>query len=64
MTKLPLKQLVLYLALSFVPIQSLASIQPLFQFAAGLLNKGQFPESDRYTTDDDIVVLTNDGVEL
>ncbi|MGI9278545.1 MAG: alpha/beta fold hydrolase [Endozoicomonas sp.] len=64
MTKLPLKQLVLYLALSFVPIQSLASIQPLFQFAAGLLNKGQFPESDRYTTDDDIVILTNDGVEL
>lgn len=64
MSKRLLKLLVLHLALSLFPLHSFASIQPLFQFAAGLLNNGQFPESDRYTTDDDIVILTNDGVEL
>lgn len=64
MSKRLVKLLVLNLALSLFPLHSLASEQPLFQFAAGLLNNGQFPESDRYTTDDDIVILTNDGTEL
>ncbi|WP_079253848.1 alpha/beta fold hydrolase [Endozoicomonas arenosclerae] len=64
MSHFRISHLILYLSLSLFPVLSQANIKPLFQFAAGLLNKGQFPESDRYTTDDDIVILTNDGVEL
>jgi len=37
---------------------------PLLRFAAGFLNEGVFPESSLYTTDDDIVITANDGVEL
>ncbi|MCL6269905.1 acyl esterase [Sansalvadorimonas sp. 2012CJ34-2] len=39
-------------------------IKGLFNFAAGLLNHGVFPESELYTTDDDIIITASDGVEL
>jgi predicted acyl esterase len=37
---------------------------PIFSFAAGLLNQGVFPQSDAYTTDDDITIYADDGVNL
>jgi predicted acyl esterase len=37
---------------------------PIFSFAAGLLNKGVFPTSPLYTTDDDLVIYGDDGVNL
>lgn len=37
---------------------------PILSFAAGLLNEGVFPQSDAYTTDDDIVIYAEDGVNL
>ncbi|MRI34923.1 acyl esterase [Endozoicomonas sp. OPT23] len=37
---------------------------PIIRFAAGLLNQGIFPESELYTTDDDIIIQTRDGVDL
>ena len=37
---------------------------PIIRFAAGVLNQGIFPQSDLYTTDDDIVIDAVDGVEL
>ena len=36
----------------------------LLRFAAGFLNEGVFPVSDAYTTDDDVVIVAHDGVEL
>lgn len=37
---------------------------PILGFAAGLLNQGVFPQSDAYTTDDDITIYAEDGVNL
>ena len=37
---------------------------PALSFAAGLLDKGVFPQSDLYTTDDDISIIADDGVNL
>ena len=37
---------------------------PIIRFAAGFLNQGIFPQSDLYSTDDDIVIEAADGVEL
>ncbi len=37
---------------------------PIISFAAGLLNEGVFPESDLYTTDDDINITASDGINL
>ncbi|QIZ82837.1 acyl esterase [Bermanella marisrubri] len=37
---------------------------PIISFAAGLLNQGVFPKSDAYTTDDDIEIIADDGVNL
>jgi len=37
---------------------------PIFRFAAGLLSQGVFPESDLYTTDDDLIITANDGIQL
>ncbi|KZY39940.1 MULTISPECIES: alpha/beta fold hydrolase [unclassified Oleiphilus] len=37
---------------------------PALSFVAGLLNQGIFPTSDAYTTNDDIIVEANDGVDL
>lgn len=37
---------------------------PILSFAAGLLNQGVFPQSSAYTTDDDITILADDGVNL
>ena len=37
---------------------------PIISFAAGLLNKGIFPQSDQYTTDDEITIIAEDGVNL
>ena len=48
-----------------IPQSSNASeLLPLIRFTAGLLNKGIFPQSDAYTTHDDIMILTNDNVKL
>ena len=41
-----------------------SALEPAVSFIAGLLNVGVFPESDAYTTDDDIVIVADDGVEL
>lgn len=51
---------------------SLVSVKPhantLFEnivsLLAGVLNIGVFPESDLYTTDDDIIIVADDGVTL
>lgn len=37
---------------------------PIISFAAGFLNKGIFPESEAYTTDDAISIEAEDGVNL
>jgi len=37
---------------------------PIISFAAGLLNTGVFPQSELYTTDDDISITATDGVNL
>jgi len=37
---------------------------PAISLIAGFLNQGVFPESDLYTTDDDIIITADDGVEL
>ncbi len=37
---------------------------PALSFAAGLLDQGVFPQSDLYTTDDDISIIAEDGVNL
>lgn len=37
---------------------------PVLNFAAGIFNQGVFPESEEYTTNDDITVIGSDGVNL
>ncbi len=37
---------------------------PALSFVAGLLNQGVFPSSDAYTTDDDILIQTSEGLNL
>ena len=37
---------------------------PALSLAAGILNQGVFPSSDLYTTDDDIVIYGDDGINL
>lgn len=37
---------------------------PILDFAAGLLNVPNFPQSENYTTNDDIVINTYDGLNL
>lgn len=37
---------------------------PALSFAAGLLDKGIFPQSEHYTTDDDITIIADDGINL
>jgi len=57
----------LIIALSFVGSSAAVKadgLLPIISFAAGLLNQGVFPQSDAYTTDDDIVISAHDGVKL
>jgi len=57
----------LSLCLSFIlPIQTSHAdgLLPIISFAAGLLNQGVFPQSDAYTTDDDIEITADDGITL
>lgn len=51
------------LAFSSLPVKA-DGFLPILSFAAGLLNKGVFPKSDAYTTDDDIIITAHDGVKL
>ncbi len=39
-------------------------VAALINFAAGILDQGVFPQSDAYITDDDIVIIADDGVAL
>ena len=56
---------ILTILLSIIQIPaSQADGLPILRFAAGLLNQGVFPKSDNYTTDDDILIRTHDGIEL
>jgi len=50
-------------ALPFQSAQAL-DIAGLLGFAGGIFNQASFPESDAYTTDDDIIIDAFDGVEL
>ncbi|WP_156502545.1 MULTISPECIES: hypothetical protein [unclassified Oleiphilus] len=36
---------------------------PILDFAGGLLGAPNFPDSENYTTDDDIIITAFDGVE-
>jgi predicted acyl esterase len=40
------------------------SFVPIISFAAGLLNQGNFPQSDLYTTDDNISIQAEDGINI
>ncbi|MAD44507.1 MAG: acyl esterase [Oceanospirillaceae bacterium] len=54
-------------ASALLPANAQAADSPLFpaiSLIAGFLNQGIFPESDLYTTDDDIIINATDGVEL
>jgi len=53
-------------ALLMLPISTTQAdgLLPIISFAAGLLNEGVFPQSDAYTTDDDIEIIAEDGVKL
>ncbi|MDK2779451.1 MAG: acyl esterase [Pseudomonadota bacterium] len=51
-------------ALSAPQVQAESALFPAFSLVAGILNQGVFPESDLYTTDDDIIITADDGVEL
>jgi len=56
-----------FCAMTAVTTQSAVAgdgLLPIISFAAGLLNEGVFPESDLYTTDDDINITAADGVNL
>lgn len=63
-----MKKILLAIAITL----SLVSVKPhantLFEnivsLLAGVLNIGVFPESDLYTTDDDIIIVADDGVTL
>lgn len=37
---------------------------PILNFVSGIFNQGVFPESDAFTTDDDIVITASDGISL
>lgn len=37
---------------------------PILNFVSGIFNQGVFPESDGFTTDDDIVISASDGISL
>ncbi|QQD20400.1 prolyl oligopeptidase family serine peptidase [Oceanospirillaceae bacterium ASx5O] len=52
------------LCLPTAQAQADSALAPALTLVAGILNVGVFPKSDRYTTDDDIVVVANDGTEL
>ena len=57
----------LSLCLSFlIPMQASHAdgLLPIISFAAGLLNQGVFPQSDAYTTNDDIQITADDGITL
>lgn len=47
-----------------IPHTHADGLLPIISFAAGLLNQGVFPKSDAYTTDDDIEIIADDGVNL
>lgn len=46
------------------PVATAEGFVPILSFAAGLLNQGVFPQSDLYTTDDEITIFAEDGVNL
>lgn len=46
------------------PVATAEGFVPILSFAAGLLNQGVFPQSDLYTTDDEITIFADDGVNL
>lgn len=46
------------------PVATADGFVPILSFAAGLLNQGVFPQSDLYTTDDEITIFAEDGVNL
>lgn len=55
------------LCLSFlIPIQAshADSLLPIISFLAGLLNQGVFPQSDAYTSNDDIQITADYGITL
>ncbi|WP_299496603.1 alpha/beta fold hydrolase [uncultured Shewanella sp.] len=52
-------------SLLFNPQSGYASeLLPIIRFTAGLLNKGIFPQSDAYSTDDNILIIAEDNIEL
>ncbi|WP_286718033.1 alpha/beta fold hydrolase [Thalassolituus sp. UBA2009] len=61
------RAILLLLAAALLPItpaHAESALTPALTLVAGLLNKGVFPQSDAYTSDDDIVISADDGVEL
>lgn len=65
MKGLIIRGLCLIIVLSAQPaVADEGGLLPVIRFAAGFLNQGIFPKSDLYTTDDDIVIERDDGVEL
>jgi len=64
---MPKKLLALGLSLSILlPVHSAHAdgLLPIISFAAGLLNEGVFPQSDAYTTNDNIIITAEDGTQL
>lgn len=51
-------------ALSAPLAQADSALLPALTLVGGLLNVGVFPQSDLYTTNDDITITADDGVEL
>jgi len=52
-------------AVSLTPQTATADgLIPILEFAGGLLNLPSFPESENFTTDDDLIITAHDGVEL
>jgi len=51
-------------AVTAQPAMADDGLLPIISFAAGVLNTGIFPQSELYTTDDDISVTATDGVNL
>ncbi|WP_430461054.1 CocE/NonD family hydrolase [Thalassolituus sp. LLYu03] len=51
-------------ALSAPQAQADSALLPALTLVGGLLNVGVFPESDLYTTNDDIIITADDGTEL
>ncbi len=51
-------------ALTTPAVQAESALFPAISLVTGILNVGVFPQSDNYTTDDDIIIMADDGVEL